>query len=543
MAVNYGIPTSLRTPKGHVTQPTVFPAPLGGMDARVPLAVDSPNTCIWAINMVPNEYSMRVRKGWREWQEGMTEEVRTVIPYVGRSGTDRIFAATKDGIYECTTYAGTPSLKVAFTTKDADAGFGVYMSYVDESGDDLMFYADGSNGLFRYDPETNIWAQATGIQSRAGSFTTLDITKVVFVTVHKLRVWLIEKNANKAWYLPIRSAMGDATEYFFAQKFRAGGDLVGLYNWTIDGGQGRDDHLVAISRGGDVIPWTGEDPADTTTWTSTGTFNIGPVPYGHRVASEYGGELFVLSKYGVTTMSGLMAGMVIADPFTNVIGHKISRLLREDLKDYGNSPGWSIKFVTDIGSLLITMPKRSDGRYRQYVYNIATEGWGTWRDVPLLSGDSWQGALMIGDETGRLLRMDQNRDDVQTDGSGGDPIEWFVLTSYNHLQAPAVFKRAKLVRCNFIAETEPLYKVSVHYDYTTTEPEPASGSPTPVGGSVWGTGLWGEAFWSFSISEPFSKLLGGSGIGRSVAVALVGSSVSETDLASIDLLWETGGMM
>jgi hypothetical protein len=546
MAVNLATATSLRVVKPQASEPAVFPAPLKGMDARVPLAIDSMDSCLWAINMVPTEYAMRVRLGYREWQIGIGAEARTTISFFGSGSSgsaDKVFIATTDGIYDCTTSGAAPVLKVAFAVQSADAGYGVYMSSVDESGDDFMFYADAENGLFRYDPATETWALATGIQEKAGSIGVVDITNIVFVVEHKLRIWFFEKDANKAWYLPIRSATGDATEFFFGSKFKHGGELAGLYNWTIDGGLGRDDNLVAISRGGDVIPWTGEDPADSSTWSTTGMFYVGPVPLGNRVASEYGGELFILSKFGISSMSGLMRGAEMADPNANQIGHKISRLLRQDLDVYGENRGWAIKFVASIGSLLVTVPLRQDGRYRQYSYNIATGGWGLWRDVPMLSSDSWKGALMVGTADGKVHRMDVNRDNVTLAGATGDPITWFLLTSYSHLGAPATFKRTQLVRPNFVAQSEPLYEITAHYDYQTDEPGQAAGSPAAGAGSLWDTGLWGDALWGVDLATPWNQLLGATGIGRSMAIALVGSSTSQTDLASIDVLWDKGGLL
>ena len=546
MAVSLAQPTSLMTPKAQAIQAMVFPAPLKGMDARVPLAVDALDTCIWAINMVPTEYAMRVRKGYSEWQIDVGAEIRTVIGYIGSvaAGTgDKLFVATQDGIYDCTTYNGTPSQKVAFSSTANNAGYGVYTHYVDESGDDLMFYADNENGLFAYNPGTDTWALHSGITADPSAINAFSMTNVTFVMVHKLRIWLVEKDSNHAWYLPIRSATGAAKEFFFGSKFRHGGELVGLFNWTIDGGLGRDDHLVAISRGGDVIPYTGEDPADGTTWMSTGTFHIGQLPAGQRVAAEYGGELFVLSKYGVTGISGLMRGAEMADPYSNQVGHKVARLLRQDLATFGDDQGWDIRFATDLGSLLINTPLRDDGKYRQYVYNIATEGWGLWRDLPFVSADLWKGAMMLGDADGRVLRLDQNVDAVTLAGSSGDPIDWFLLTAYSHCGSPASYKRAKLIRPNFVAEAAPLYQASAHYDYQTDEPSEVVGLPDSPSGAVWDTGLWGTALWNASLATPWSTALGAGGIGRSVAVALVGRSTTQTDLVSIDFMWDVGGLL
>lgn len=526
----------------------VFPAPLKGMDARIPLAAESLESCIWSINMVPTEYSMRVRAGTREWTVlGLGgAEVRTVMPFIGdkMEGTaDHLFVATVNGIYDCTDESGVAINKLNFASQTGDAGYGVYTQYVDEAGDAMMFYADRENGLFVYDPVGNTWAQATGIQASANSVGTLDVTDICFITVHKLRIWLIEKDAQKAWYLPIRSSQGDAEEFFFASKFRHGGDLVGLYNWTVDGGLGRDDHLVAISRGGDVIPWTGDDPADGITWTATGTFYVGPVPKGNRVASEYGGELYILSRYGVTSLTHLLRGQSTADPYANQIGHKIARLIRKDLEELGDEWGWSIKFVPNIGSLLVQMPIRSDGRYRQYVYSLATEGWGLWRDVPALSSDTWKSALMVGTADGRVLRMDQARDNISSAGSLGDPIEWFLLTSFSHLGAPAHYKRAKFIRPNFVAETEPLYEVSAYWDYSAPQGAAPTGTVADPTGDRWDYGLWDDALWSGTQERPYNSLLGATGIGRAMAVALTGASNTSCDLVSIDVLWDTGGMI
>jgi hypothetical protein len=150
---------------------------------------------------------------------------------------------------------------------------------------------------------------------------------------------------------------------------------------------------------------------------------------------------------------------------------------------------------------------------------------------------------MLGDENGNVFRMDVSRDYQTIAGAAGEPISFFVLTSYSHLNSPAAFKRTKFIRPNFVAETDPLYEVTAHYDYQTDEPQSVAGSPAAPTGSVWDTGLWGNALWGVDLAVPYNELLGATGIGRSMAVALVGSCTSQTDLASIDVLWETGGMM
>ena len=526
----------------------VVPAPIRGMDARIGAAANDDQICLWAINIMPVEYGMRVRQGYRELQTGIPSEVRTIVPYEGLVSTgadDKIFSVCAEGIYDTTAPGGVPVEKFAFSNVTEDSGWGNYTHYIDEAGNDFIFYADGDNGLFTYTPSTDTWAQATGLVPSPDSIGTFDVTDIVYIVVHKLRIWFITKNSNKAWYLNVRASTGECTEFFFGNKFKHGGDLVGLYNWTIDGGAGRDDHLVAISRGGDVLPYTGDDPSSDMTWENTGVYFIGRVPRGTRVASEYGGSLFLLSAYGITAMADLVSGLEPEDPNKSQLGNKVARLVRLDMRDYYNLHGWAIKFVSDQGMLVVNTPKRADDTYRQYVMNTTTYGWGLWRDIPYVCAEPFDGDLLIGDPDGRLLRMDRDVDNVPTTGGTGDDIRWFVLTSFNDLGSPAINKRCKFIRPNFsVSEgASPTFDAYAMYNYLTLEPLAPVTGPGINTGDVWDTGLWDEARWSSTVQLPFFATHGAWGIGRTFAIAMTGRSRGQTLLASWDIAWDVGGFL
>ena len=528
-------------------QYAVMPAPVRGMDARIGIAAGDPQISLWSINIMPVEYGLRVREGYREWQTGLPSEVRTIIPYEGLVSTgtdDKIFSVCAEGIYDTSAPGGVPVQKLAFATVDGDSGWGVFTHYIDEAGNGLIYYADNANGLFTYTPATDTWAQAAGLVPAPDSVGTFDVTEIVFIVVHKLRLWFVTKNDNKAWYLNVRASTGECTEFFFGNKFRHGGDLVGLYNWTIDGGAGRDDHLVCVSRGGDVLPYTGDDPSSDMTWENTGVYFIGRVPRGNRVASEYGGELFLLSSLGITAMSDLVSGIEVEDPNKSQLGHKIARLIRIDMRDLYNQHGWNIKFVADQGMLVVSTPLRSDDTYRQYVMNTTTYGWGLWRDLPFVCSESYDGDLLIGDPDGRLLRMDRDVDNVPTTGGTGDDIKWFCLTSFSDLGAPTLNKRVKLIRPNFsVSEAIPSVDCYAYYNYFSQEPLSPTTAPGANTGDVWDTGLWDSARWSSESLLPYFQTNGAWGIGRTVAVAMTGRSRGTTLLASWDIMWDVGGFL
>ena len=108
-----------------------YPAPLGGVDLRKAIGSDDPSTCVYTYNLVPYEYGMRIRQGYREWQIGLDTGagnalgVSSVIPYYGATtATDKLFVATNEGIWDVTAEGGTPVLKVAFPVTTAAAGSG-----------------------------------------------------------------------------------------------------------------------------------------------------------------------------------------------------------------------------------------------------------------------------------------------------------------------------------------------------------------------------------------------------------------------------------
>jgi hypothetical protein len=540
-----GVGSSLAVASPPVAEYASVQAPLRGMDARLGASTDRTGHCLWAINITPSDYGCRVRQGYREWQIGLPSEVRTVIPYEGLPESqldNKIFSVCEEGIYDTTVQGGAPILKVLFT--EIDGGWGVYTHYVDASGGDLIYYADNANGLFIYDPVLNTWAPATGITAAPGSLGPLVIADIVYIVSHKLRLWIVTKNSNKGWYLPVASFQGEAIEFFFGAKFKHGGNLVGLFNWTIDGGDGRDDQLVAVSRSGDVLPYQGDDPSSNMTWENRGVFFIGTTPIGHRIASEYGGQLYLLSTLGVISMGELVSGAEVEDANRSQIGAKISRLVRLDMQQYRNQHGWNIKFVADQSMLVVNTPLREDGGYRQYVMNTMQWAWGLWRDLPYVCGESYDGDILIGDPDGRLLRMDVGVDNVPVDGGAGDDIGWFLLTTFSDLGAPGMQKRMKFIRPSFsVTESKPSVDCYAMYDYLTLEPLAPIAGPEIFLGDVWDTALWDSALWSSVSTLPYEQINGAGGMGTELAIAMTGRSRGQTLFVSWDIAWDVGGFL
>lgn len=517
-------------------------SPIGGVDSRVPVSSNNPLVCIYAYNIVPSEYGLRVRSGYREHQVGIGAGnnlgIRTIIPFkaaTDNAGDDKLFAVTNEGIFDVTIEGGDPILVWTFANTGNDAGWGNYAHYITGGGDELVFYADPVNGLVQYNQLIDAWEVPTGIVG-------IDPSVINFVVVHKLRIWFCVANSNIGYYLPVLSIAGEVESFNFGAKFKHGGRLIGLYNWTVDGGDGVDDFLIAISSAGDVLPYKGSDPSQGD-WTLVGTYFAGATVKGGRAASQYGGNVNLLTTYGFMQMSDLLRGVDPRLPNEDSIGSKISPIIRQEMPQYRDDYGWDVKFLQSEGFVIITSPQRINGEYIQYVYNQAVGGWGFWRGVPIVSVDSWKSSVYFGTLDGRVYVMDTNKDNVQIDPpeplSNGQLIPFSLLHNYQDLGQPAIFKRGKLIRPNFLSTQKPAYDAKFFYDYDVGE---LTSVPPNVNerGYLWDLSIWDLALWSSVKTTLHDRVIGGGGIGRYVSVAIKGQAVSGTILASTDISWDTG---
>jgi hypothetical protein len=486
---------------------------------------------------------MIVRKGYRERNIGITSGgsnglgVRTLIPY-GSVDSDpaasRLFAVTNEGIYDISG-ADTPAVsKVAFTITTGEAGWGSYIHYTTDAGVTVIIYADEANGLFQYDPGADTWAVKSDI-------TGVDNTTLVHVVSHKLRIWFTERDSTTGWYLDIGAIAGVAVPFYFGGKFPHGGQLVGLYNWTQDTGLGVDDFLVAIGERGDVVPYQGDDPSSANTWSAVGTFYIGEVPPGRRVASEYGANLFMVSAFGLTSLQDMLQGTHGEHPQQSEVVRKIARIIRLDLVDSAKSYGWEITYEPSNGLMLVNSPVRSDGTHIQYRVNIATSAWSFWRGVPSNTFVQHDGATIFGTADNRVMRMDVDLDDVTFADPTGRAIEWSMLCNYLDMGSPGRYKWGEFIRPNWTSVRAPAYETRFLYDFLVAElPIPGAGPVTGTSG-VWDVSQWDAAVWATSIRQPQYKLGGSWGPGRTMAVAIRGSSTAVATLVSFDVMWRPGG--
>lgn len=524
----------------------VVPAPTKGVDGRISLAAGDLSVCPYAYNIMPDEAGMRVRNGYREFVLGIEDGTgfggSTVIPMEGIAGADdKLFTVTNEGIWDTTTYDTAPTKKAAFTADTSlSAGYGMYVNYVDQAGAQFIYYADNLNGLWFYTVSTDTWAPVTNI-------TGVDETTICGIVVHKLRVWIFARDSASAWYLGVNAISGAATEFVFGGKFKRGGHIGGMYNWTLDGGAGVDDFLVIASSAGDALMYRGEDPSASSTWSIVGTYDIGAAPASYRSGLEYAGELFILTAFGLVSMDEILRGSEAENPETSDLAFKISKVLQQSMITLRGELGWNPIFFPAEGLIVLISPPQTDGTFIQYVLDLTTRGWAYWRGLPIQSAGVWQGKLYFGTSDNKLMVMDVHRDNTlitppAAPAINGDPIEYSILHTASDMGSPGTMKRGAFVRPNFRADFQPVYNTKILYDYALAEFTPSLSTPASSVG-IWDSGVWNTSTWGSGSSTAWGQATGANGIGRTLGIAIRGQSTAPTVLVSTDILWNEGGLL
>lgn len=528
--------------------PTNWPAPMGGLNTVSPAAAMPPQDALQLFNLTPAENGLRSRLGSREWVTGLAgaldSEVRSVLPFTGAAANgagDRLFATTSTGIWDASASTGTPTQVLAFGITTGQAGHGISHVAV-TAGGHFLLYCDEENGLHIYSESSAAWLKATQAPPLPaipafGEIQGANPDNFVFCTVWKHRAFYVEKSTARAWYTGVGAITGGVSEFDFAQRFRAGGPLVGLWNWTYDGGAGIDDSLVAVSGGGDVAIYQGTNIATDAQLKGVWTLGGAP-PAGRRIATDWGGELLLLSRLGVLPISQLVTGGEGAARYTTA---KVANLFNSLMLTRAGLLGWSLRIHPEDNCLVVTIPTVPGLPTEQLVLAQAARAWSRYRDLPILSSEVWGGKLYFGTNDGRVMVNDGYIDGVLlANPNAYTPVQWAVLTSFQSM-GNGRYKHVELLRPTFQGPgVISAYDVAARYRYNQDELPPVAGAPS-------GTGTWDDASWDSSLwggdYVPTQAVRGATGLGVEVAIAMRGQAVARTIILGWDVLYSQGGWL
>lgn len=531
-------------PPRRIPQPTAqtthLPAPMGGLNTVAAGSAMPLSDCLQGFNVIASELGLRSRLGFREWRI-VDEPIRALLPFTGSAengAQNRLFATSQTGIWNVSeSNTSTPLQVVDFPIQTGNSGYGISHVVVTAGGHYLL-YCDEVNGLFVYEESSNSWNQPIE-GAGPGEIGGVDPANLVFVTVFKNRVWMVEKGTARAWYLPAGTVYGAATAFEMGQRFKAGGTLVGLWNWTYDRGAGLDDALVAVSTGGDVCIYKGTDPASASTFGLSGVWSLGGAPpAGRTIATDYGGELLLMSRIGILPISRLVAGEMGHDSYVTA---KVSNLFNSIMLTRAGLLGWSIRIHPEDNALMVTIPTFTGQPTEQMVCALAGRAWFRYRDLPMSCCEEWGGKLYFGTTDGRVCVNDGYVDGVLlSDPNAYTPVQCSALTAYTNL-GNGRMKQVQMLRPTLLSESaSPSYEIQAKYRYDLSELSPVS--VVQEGDGTWDFATWDETLWGGDYNSS-QRVSGAAGVGVDVAIALRFTAVARTIWVGTDIVYTQGGWL
>ena len=503
-----------------------IPAPVGGWNARDSLANMEPMDAVTLINYFPTVSNCVLRGGYSRWATGFTGQAQSLFSYSG-GATNKLFAVV-----------GTPALSIYDVTSTGAVGAAVVSGLtnaiweytnVATTGGNYLYAVNGVDAPRLYDG-TN-WTAITGISVPA--ITGVTTTTLDNVTLFKNRVWFIQKDTLKAWYLPTSAVGGAAQSLDLSSIAKFGGHLVDLDTWTIDAGYGVDDNLAFVTSNGEVIVYRGTDPASDATWALAGVWKLGS-PISKRAMLKWGGDLLILTYDGLMPMAQSLQSSRL-DPRV-ALSNKIQGAITAATTAYGGTHaavGWQVYYNAKRTAVWINVPVADGSQQQQYVMNTITKSWcqftgweaNVWEDYgddPYFGGNGFVGKAW---------------DSSYADNNSN--ISANALQAFNYLGSRGVKKYFTRARPSIFTTGTPAISVGINVDFDIqNNATPLSYSANAVG--LWDAGLWDSATWGSGL-QITNNWQGITGLGYCGAILLTSaSSKLEIEWASTDVVYQTG---
>ena len=499
-----------------------LPAPVGGWNARDSLANMAPTDAVILENYFPGVSSVALRGGYTKHATGLPDDVETLMVYSGGT-TDKMFAVSDGKIYDVSS-AGPVGAAVVSGLSSSRWEY----TNITTSGGNFLYAADSIDKPLLYNGAT--WTPIDGASTPA--ITGVTTTNLSHPTLFKNRMWFIEKNTLKAWYLPTSSVGGAAQSLDLTSIARLGGYIQDMAAWTIDAGYGVDDNLVFVTNKGEVIVYRGTDPSNASTWALIGVWIVGS-PIGTRCLMKYGGDLLVLTLDGLMPLASALQSSRL-DP--NVaLSDKIQGAFAAATSAYGANFGWCMMYNPKNNALIVNIPV-SEGAQEQYVMNNITKAWCKFTNWPAFhfvqykDEPYWAGAGFVAKAwtTGSTGYIDDTSNIVGR-----------ALQAFNYFETRGVKKIFTRARPSIFSNGSPAVTMGINVDFNTNDTTTPIAITAPTAG-VWGTGVWDTSVWGSDL-EIQNNWQGLTGVGFCGGVQLASTSNKlAIQWASTDIVFQLG---
>jgi hypothetical protein len=499
----------------QVSKMQALPPPVGGWNARDPLPEMEVTDAIILDNLIPGIGDVAVRRGYSAYTTGLGAVIETLMPYSPPSGSNKMFGAVFNYIYDVTASGAVAAPVVTALT----SGRWQFTNFATAGGNYLVC-ANGADAVRNYD----------GTNWTTPAITNVTSADLISVTNHTQRLWFVEKNKLDPWYLPVSAIAGAATKLTIGPFCTKGGYLQAIGSWSRDGGSGSNDLLVLITSEGEVIMYSGTDPDTANNFVMLGHYQIAR-PIGRRCIVKTGADLGVLTAVGLVPLSGVLQVAITAQG-RSAITDKIRNAFIQSYATAGSNFGWQAFEFPAAKLAIVNVPVAEATTQVQYVMNADT---GAWCRFTNMNGGCWaifNDKAYFGGNNGTVYRYGDSFSDISS------AIFASFQQAYTNF-GTAQNKRFTLAQPLFRGPSSYVPSVEIKLDYDTS-PATLPANVFTTSASLWNVSFWNAATWNASSSpSKFWQTL--SGIGQYGSIAMHFSVGQEFALNQINVMYEPGG--
>lgn len=413
-------------PGTDLAQSMPAPAPVGGLNARDAEAAMRPHFARFMVNFWPEERFVGIRKGWQAHKTGFAKAIRHTFAWRGPT-SQKLFAVTDDGVFDATTAGAVGAVAKALTSgKVITTNFNV-------SGGSYVFGVNATDDLWYYNGTT--FTSVATYTIGAGP-STIATNKFSYVAPHQRALFFIEKDSMNFYYLPINQISGAINLFPLGGLFKAGGKLVAMGSWTVDGGDGQNDLAVFVTSEGQAAIYLGTDPSDASKWALQGVYTVGK-PLGHRPLVNIGGDLAIMTTFGLVSMSQVLKAGTVNEKTTYT--GQVAALYRQYARAYESAEGWEAIVNPHLSMLVLNIPNTTTLGKTQLAMNMVT---GAWTEFNGWDAKAWE---LFGQNLYAGFGTTLGKTWTETDDNGAR-IQAVVQLAWNFLKPRTARKTLKLIR-------------------------------------------------------------------------------------------------
>jgi hypothetical protein len=489
-----------------VGHPVSFSAPVGGWNARDPL-IDMPKKdAIYLENFFSRGSSTEIRKGCAHIANlpadtaGDPHIIRTLLNYSAADGSEQLFAACEDGLYDVTSALIVPAVPYEATVPAyvPETSTNAVWDFINTTtaGGAFLLAINGTDSPIQYDGSAFSNPTYTGVSNPK---------KLTSIMSYKSRLYFTYEDSLSFYYSGVNSISGALSEFPLAVLCSKGGYLVGIMNWTYSTSLSVTERIAMVTSEGQVVVYEGYDPSNSAYWALVGVFNL-PRPIGRRCLVKMGGDVGILTETGLVMMAGALRS--ISPGLSTAITDKIRPAYKQMLDLYSANPGWELTNHESEGALLINVPQgTSSGRSPlscQLVLNTVSAGWSMFSGWNPTTIASFGGKLFFA-SANKVYRGWYGQSDA------GAVINCRAKTAFMSLQSRGRNKQISLVKPNFTVSSLVSFKLGIDTDFSadnfaTSDSAFSSGTPAYWDNAYWDTATWDiesvQAKWRTVASRP-----------------------------------------